>query len=60
MTCRFPSSVQPFNVTNHDNPRDVISVETSPRFQEFANGFGMTLAGYMQRNLVRMYCCALS
>ena len=32
---------------SHDNPRDLISVETSPRFQEFANGFGITLAGYM-------------
>ncbi|MBI3493989.1 MAG: TonB-dependent receptor [Acidobacteria bacterium] len=40
--------LQLFNVTSHDNPRDVISVVDSPRFQEFANSFGITLAGYMQ------------
>jgi hypothetical protein len=40
--------IQVFNITNHDNPRDVISVLTSQRFQEFHNGFPITLAGYMQ------------
>ena len=40
--------LQLFNLTGHDNPRDVISVVDSPRFQEFANSFGITLAGYMQ------------
>ena len=40
--------LQLFNFTSHDNPRDVISVVDSPRYQEFANSFGITLAGYMQ------------
>jgi hypothetical protein len=40
--------LQLFNLTSHDNPRDVISVLDSPRFQEFANSFGITVAGYMQ------------
>jgi hypothetical protein len=40
--------LQLFNLTSHDNPRDVISVVDSPRYQEFANSFGITLAGYMQ------------
>jgi hypothetical protein len=40
--------LQVFNLTSHDNPRDVISVVDSSRYQEFANSFGITLAGYMQ------------
>jgi hypothetical protein len=40
--------MQFFNVTSHFNPRDVVSVVDSPRFQNFSNSFGVTLAGYMQ------------
>jgi hypothetical protein len=40
--------MQFFNITSHFNPRDVISVVDSPRYREFANSFGVTLAGYMQ------------
>jgi hypothetical protein len=40
--------LQFFNITSHFNPRDVISVVDSPRYQEFASSFGITLAGYMQ------------
>jgi hypothetical protein len=37
-----------FNLTNHFNPRDVISVIGSPRFRELTNNPGVTLGGYMQ------------
>lgn len=40
--------LQLFNVTSHDNFRDVISVIGSPRYGEFSNTFGVTIAGYMQ------------
>jgi TonB dependent receptor len=40
--------LQFFNLTGHSNPRDVIAVVDSPRYGEFANTFGITLAGYMQ------------
>jgi carboxypeptidase family protein len=40
--------LQFFNITGHANPRDVIAVVDSPRYREFANTFGITLAGYMQ------------
>jgi hypothetical protein len=40
--------LQFFNMTGHSNPRDVIAVVESPRYGEFANTFGITLAGYMQ------------
>ena len=40
--------LQFFNLTGHSNPRDVIAVVDSPRYREFANTFGITLAGYMQ------------
>jgi hypothetical protein len=40
--------LQLFNLTSHDNFRDVISVVGSSRFQEFSNTFGITIAGYMQ------------
>ena len=40
--------LQFFNFTSHSNPRDVIAVVDSPRYQEFAQTFGITLAGYMQ------------
>ena len=40
--------LQIFNFTGHFNPRDVISVTSSPRFQEYSSSFGVTFAGYMQ------------
>ncbi|HWW85238.1 MAG TPA: hypothetical protein VNZ26_16630, partial [Vicinamibacterales bacterium] len=40
--------LQFFNITGHFNPRDVISVVGSPRYQEFTSSFGVTLTGYMQ------------
>ena len=40
--------VQVFNLTDHFNPRDVISVVDSPRFKELTNNPGVTLGGYMQ------------
>jgi len=40
--------LQFFNVTSHENPRDVIAVVDSPRYGEYAATFGITLAGYMQ------------
>ncbi len=40
--------LQLFNVTGHSNPRDVVAVVDSPRYREFANTFGLTVAGYMQ------------
>ena len=40
--------LQVFNLTNHFNPRDVISVIDSPRFRELTNNPGVTVGGYMQ------------
>ena len=40
--------LQIFNITSHFNPRDVISVVDSPRYQEFSSSFGITFGGYMQ------------
>ena len=40
--------LQVFNLTNHFNPRDAISVVDSPRFKELTNNPGVTLGGYMQ------------
>jgi hypothetical protein len=40
--------LQVFNLTNHFNPRDVISVVSSPRFRELTNNPGVTIGGYMQ------------
>jgi hypothetical protein len=40
--------LQVFNLTNHFNPRDVITVAESPRFRELTNNPGITFGGYMQ------------
>jgi len=40
--------LQVFNLTNHFNPRDVITVAESPRFRELTNNPGVTFGGYMQ------------
>jgi hypothetical protein len=40
--------LQFFNITSHANPRDVIAVVDSPQYQQYAETFGITLAGYMQ------------
>ena len=40
--------IQVFNLTNHFNPRDVISVVGSSRFGELTNNLGVTFGGYMQ------------
>lgn len=40
--------LQVFNLTNHFNPRDVISVVSSSRFGELTNNPGITFGGYMQ------------
>jgi len=40
--------LQLFDLTGHSNPRDVIEVIDSPRYRQFANTFGLTIAGYMQ------------
>jgi hypothetical protein len=40
--------IQVFNLTNHFNPRDVISVIGSPLFRELTNNLGVTFGGYMQ------------
>jgi hypothetical protein len=40
--------LQVFNLTNHFNPRDVISVIDSPRFGELTNNPGVSFGGYMQ------------
>jgi hypothetical protein len=40
--------LQVFNLTNHFNPRDVISVAASSRFGELTNNPGVTFGGYMQ------------
>jgi hypothetical protein len=39
--------MQIFNLTNHNNPRDVYSVVGTPRFGEFTNSVGPVLRGYM-------------
>jgi hypothetical protein len=40
--------LQLFNLTAHENPRDVVAVVNSPRYGQFAESFGVTVAGYMQ------------
>lgn len=40
--------LQFFNVTGHFNPRDVIVVVDSPRYQDYSSSFGITIGGYMQ------------
>jgi hypothetical protein len=40
--------LQFFNLTAHQNPRDVVAVVSSPRYGQFSESFGVTLAGYMQ------------
>jgi hypothetical protein len=40
--------LQLFNITGHSNPRDVVAVVDSPHYREYANTFGITVAGYMQ------------
>jgi len=40
--------LQFFNFTGHANPRDVVQVVSSPQYRQFADTFGVTLAGYMQ------------
>ena len=40
--------LQLFNLTAHENPRDVVAVVASPRYGQFSASFGVTIAGYMQ------------
>jgi hypothetical protein len=40
--------LQFFNLTGHSNPRDVVQVVDSPNYKQYADTFGVTLAGYMQ------------
>ena len=47
-TRKMDLGVQVFNLTNHFNPRDAISVIDSPRFRELTNNPGVTFGGYMQ------------
>ena len=47
-TRKMDLGLQVFNLTNHFNPRDVISVVESPRFKELTNNPGVTFGGYMQ------------
>jgi hypothetical protein len=47
-TRKMDLGVQVFNLTNHFNPRDAISVIDSPRFKELTNNPGVTFGGYMQ------------
>ena len=47
-TRKMDLGLQVFNLTNHFNPRDVISVIDSPRFRELTNNPGVTFGGYMQ------------
>jgi hypothetical protein len=47
-TRKMDLGIQVFNLTNHFNPRDAISVVDSPRFRELTNNPGVTLGGYMQ------------
>ena len=39
--------IQVFNITNHNNPRDVYSVVGAPRFGDFTNSVGPIVRGYM-------------
>ena len=39
--------VQLFNLTNHQNPRDVYPVVESPRYGQFTNSVGTILRGYV-------------
>ncbi|MCU1385616.1 MAG: hypothetical protein JWL71_4313 [Acidobacteria bacterium] len=48
LTRKMDLGLQVFNLTNHFNPRDVISVVDSPRFREMTNNPGVTFGGYMQ------------
>jgi hypothetical protein len=45
---RADLGLQIFNLTNHFNPRDVITVVSSPRFGELSNNPGVVFGGYMQ------------
>jgi hypothetical protein len=47
-TRKMDLGIQVFNLTNHFNPRDAISVADSPRFRELTNNPGVTFGGYMQ------------
>ena len=47
-TRKMDLGLQVFNLTNHFNPRDAISVVDSPRFGELTNNPGVTFGGYMQ------------
>jgi hypothetical protein len=40
--------LQFFNLTGRSNPRDVVQVVDSPNFRQYADTYGVTLAGYMQ------------
>lgn len=39
--------IQLFNLTSHDNPRDVYPVVNGPRAGQFTNSVGTILRGYM-------------
>ena len=41
---RVDVGVQAYNLTSHDNPRDVVSNPASPSFGEFRNSIGSTIA----------------
>ena len=41
---RLDAGVQAYNLTSHDNPRDVLSNLGNPRFGEFRNSVGTTIA----------------
>ena len=47
-TRKMDLGLQIFNLTNHFNPRDAISVVDSLRFRELTNNPGITFGGYMQ------------
>ena len=40
--------LQFFNVTGNSNPRDVVQVVDSPNYRQYAQTYGIVLAGYMQ------------
>jgi hypothetical protein len=40
--------LQFFNLTGRANPRDVVQVVDSPNYRQYADTYGVTLAGYMQ------------
>ncbi|HYM23244.1 MAG TPA: hypothetical protein VEU08_08550 [Vicinamibacterales bacterium] len=48
MSRKADLGLQFFNFTSHNNPRDVIAVVDSPQYGQFAQTFGITVAGYMQ------------